>query len=106
MHPLVLVEIVLLLTGLTVVAVAIPLDSRATAGFGLTLLGIAGGSRLWLALSDRDRHWSLCDIQAGSLLVSYFAGGAITLMLSETGFIRGLHVADLATLLNAVELFQ
>ena len=82
MHPLIVLEIVLLLLGLTIVAIAIPLDSRAIAGFGMLFPGVAGACQLWLAISQRYRYWSLCDIQGGSLLLSYSGGGATTLMLS------------------------
>lgn len=101
MHPLIAVEIVLLLFGLTGVAIAIPMDSRAVAGFGLLLMGIGGGCQLYLALFERDRYWSLCDIQGGSLILSYFGGGATTLMLSQSGLIGGVRITNLVTLLEA-----
>jgi hypothetical protein len=100
MHPLIVLEIFLLLFGLTIVAIAIPLDSRPIAGFGLLLLGLVGACQLWLAISRRYQYWSLCDIQGGSLLLSYFGGGATTLMLSQTGLIRQIQIADLAVLLK------
>ena len=101
MHPLIAVEIVLLLAGLTGVAIAIPMDSRPVAGFGLLLMGVGGGCQLYLALFQRDRYWSLCDIQGGSLLLSYFGGGATTLMLSQSGLIGGVRITNLVTLLEA-----
>ena len=101
MHPLIAVEIVLLLIGLICVAVAIPMDSRPVAGFGLLLMGVGGGCQLGLAVFQRNRYWSLCDIQSGSLLLSYFGGGATTLMLSQSGLIGGVRITDLVTLLEA-----
>ena len=57
MHPLIAVEIVLLLIGLICVAVAIPMDSRPVAGFGLLLMGVGGGCQLGLAVFQRNRYW-------------------------------------------------
>jgi hypothetical protein len=47
------------------------------------------------------QYWSLCDIHAGSLLISYFGGSAMTLSLSEGGAISSLTIVQQATIFDA-----
>ena len=101
MHSLLIVQLVCLLFGLFTVAGAVALNSLGTVAAGHFLLFLAGVSHLWLVVARRRQYWSLCDIHAGSLLISYFGGSAMTLSLAEGGIISAITNMQVGTLFDA-----
>lgn len=101
MHSILIVQLVCLFVGLFTVAGAVAINSLATIAAGHLLLFFAGVVHLWLVIARRRQYWSLCDIHAGSLLISYFGGSAMTLSLAEGGIISAITVAQLGTLFDA-----
>ncbi len=101
MQLLLIVQIVLLFGGLGIVAGAVALQSHLAVAGGHLLLFVAGIVHLWRVIVQRTRCWSLCDIHAASLLISYFGGSATTLSLSRSGLIGGVDLPQLAVLFSA-----
>ena len=91
----------MLFAGLLTVVGAVALNSLIVVAAGHLILCLAGAAHLWMVIANRTRCWSLCDIHAGSLLVSYFGGSAMTLALSEGGIISKLTIVQLATIFDA-----
>jgi len=101
MYLTLIVQLGLLFVGLLVVVGAVALDSLVVVAAGHFILALAGLSHIWGAITNRMRYWSLCDIHAASLLISYFGGSAVTLSLSEGGIIKSLTILQLATIFDA-----
>ena len=101
MHSILIVQLVCLFVGLFTVAGAVAINSLGTVAAGHFLLFLAGIIHLWLVIVRRRQYWSLCDIHAGSLLISYFGGSAITLSLAGGGIISSITMVQLGTLFDA-----
>lgn len=101
MYSILIVQLVCLLVGLFTVAGAVAINSFAAVASGHFLLFVAGVCHLWLVIARRHQYWSLCDIHAGSLLISYFGGSAITLSLAEGGILNAITVSQLGTVFDA-----
>jgi hypothetical protein len=101
MHAALILQLVCLFIGLFTVAGAVAINSLSTVASGHFLLFLAGVCHLWLVIARRRQYWSLCDIHAGSLLISYFGGSAITLSLAQGGVISAITIAQMSTLFDA-----
>ena len=101
MHMVLITQLALLFIGLLTGVSAVAFNSLLTAAIGHGFLAIAGIAHLWVVIAKRTQYWSLCDIHAGSLLISYFGGSAMTLSLSEGGAISSLTIVQLATIFDA-----
>ncbi len=101
MHSILIVQLVCLFVGLFTVAGAVAINSLGVVAAGHFLLFVAGVSHLWLVIARRRQYWSLCDIHAGSLLISYFGGSAVTLSLAQGGILSTITVVQLGTLFDA-----
>jgi hypothetical protein len=95
------VECGLVFLGLGIVAVGVPSDNRTMLLIGYVPLTAAGIYHLWTAFSRRRSFFSVCDIHAATLFVSYFGGAAVTLGLSQGGVLRFWSAPQSALLLEA-----
>ena len=101
MQMILITQLGLLFVGLLTVVWAVTINNLVVVAAGHVFLCLAGMVHLWIVIAYRTRYWSLCDIHAGSLLISYFGGSAMTLSLSEGGFINSLTIAQVATISDA-----
>jgi hypothetical protein len=101
MYLILIVQLSLLFVGLLTVVGAVAIDSVALVAAGHLTLFFVGLAHIWVIIANRTRFWSLCDIHAASLLISYFGGSAVTLSLSEGGIISSLTITQLATIFDA-----
>lgn len=101
MHMILITQLSLLFFGLLTVVGAVATNSLIMVAAGHFVLCFVGGLHLWVAIANRMRYWSFCDIHAGSLLISYFGGSAMTLSLSEGGIISSLTISQLSTIFDA-----
>ena len=94
-------EIIGIVVGLTIVAIGVTVDSMTVISIGCLALALAGGYRLWLCLSQRERYFSYCDMHIAGLAVAYFGGAAVTMGLSFGGALEYWSAPDAAIFLVA-----
>lgn len=71
---------------------------------GFALGAIAGGTTLWLVISNPREHWSCCAILAGSTILSYFIGAASSMVFSDPVQLRFWNITkeyDLTLIFSA-----
>jgi len=95
------IEIIGITFGLIVVAVGVTVGSNGLLSVGSLMIGLVGGYRLWLALSQRRRYFSFCDVHVTAVLLAYFGGAAVTLWLSFGGVLTYWNAPDSALFLVA-----
>jgi len=57
------------------------LDFLMAVGFAFG--AVAGGTTLWLVISQQNNHWSCCDILAGSTTAWYYMGAASSIWFAD-----------------------
>lgn len=71
---------------------------------GFALGAVAGGTTLWLVISNPREHWSCCDILAGSTILSYFIGSASSMAFADSAQLRFWNITkdyDLTLIFSA-----
>ena len=101
MYLILIIQLSFMFVGLLTVVGAVAVNSLMLVAAGHFILGLVGIAHIWVIIANRTLYWSLCDIHAASLLISYFGGSAVTLSLSEGGIISGLTISQLATIFDA-----
>jgi hypothetical protein len=106
-------QIALLILGGGVCWTGNQLEAAELSATGSAILAVVGVYHFYLCLAFRQHFWSLCDLLAAGLLISYFGGAATTLFLATTEILtfanaRGLtflfettvYIAMFAVMLN------
>jgi hypothetical protein len=99
----VLLEIPLLILGTALSWAGNQTSSVQITALGCIVLGLTGAHHLYLCMARREAFWSFCHILAAGLMLAYFGGAAVTLLLALTEIIsftspRGLNFLSDTTL--------